>query len=97
MEAVRGGHWSGDIAVDDVTIMAGNCPEVRGYCLFLFVYKIIYCILLIAFWMPGSKDTQGNYRRSSKQLYNVSLYSKVRSPPYCCVVLSDLRLCLIPN
>lgn len=34
MEAVRGGHWSGDIAVDDVTIMAGNCPEVRGYCLF---------------------------------------------------------------
>ena len=44
MEAVRGGHWSGDIAVDDVTIMAGSCPEVRGYCLsFLFVYKLLHC------------------------------------------------------
>ena len=42
MEAVRGGHWSGDIAVDDVTIMAGNCPEVRGYCLFFCLFTKLF-------------------------------------------------------
>eukprot|EP00111_Clytia_hemisphaerica_P009451 TCONS_00027721-protein len=29
IEAVRGGHWSGDIAVDDFSIAVGSCPEVR--------------------------------------------------------------------
>ena len=25
IEAVRGVHWSGDIAIDDVSMYAGNC------------------------------------------------------------------------